>query len=335
MVAIGGPVAVAVRLADEILFPAALVTDRADVVGVELLDALAGARLYGLAGPPDAGGLGLDAPTRMLVAEIIASGCLTTAFVWMQHHRAVVAVANAGSAALRDEWLGPLCRGERRSGVALGGLIGGTGAVHATRGPGGWRLDGVAPWVTGWGRIDVVCTAALDDDDRIVWSLVDARADETLEVKRLRLVAADASATVRVRFRGRVVPDDRVIGFEPAEGWASRDALGLRPNGSLALGVARRCCALLGPTPLDDELRRCRGALDEAGPDALPSARAAASELAWRSAGALAATTGSRALLIEEHAQRLAREAMFVLAFGSRPPIKAELGRLMWASAAT
>src|SRR5205807_1147801 len=47
----GDPVAVAQQLADELLFPAAVETDRADVLPRELLDALADAGLYGLAAP--------------------------------------------------------------------------------------------------------------------------------------------------------------------------------------------------------------------------------------------------------------------------------------------
>jgi hypothetical protein len=36
----------------------------------------------------------------------------------------------------------------------------------------------------------------------------------------------------------------------------------------------------------------------------------------------------SAAVLPDQHAQRLSREAVFLLVFGSRPPIKAELLRL-------
>jgi hypothetical protein len=38
---------------------------------------------------------------------------------------------------------------------------------------------------------------------------------------------------------------------------------------------------------------------------------------------------GAVAILTDQHAQRLAREALFLLVFGSRPTIKACLGRLL------
>ena len=45
------------RIADEVLFPAALATDASDIVPRELLDALADAGLYGVAAPGEYGGL--------------------------------------------------------------------------------------------------------------------------------------------------------------------------------------------------------------------------------------------------------------------------------------
>jgi hypothetical protein len=47
-------------------------------------------------------------------------------------------------------------------------------------------LDGVSPFVSGWGLIDVVHTAARAGDDEVVWLIVDA---EQLRVERLQLVA--------------------------------------------------------------------------------------------------------------------------------------------------
>jgi hypothetical protein len=44
-----------------------------------------------------------------------------------------------------------------------------------------------------------------------------------------------------------------------------------------------------------------------------------------RAATTLTVATGARAVLRDHHAQRLVREAMFLLVFGSRPPIKSAL----------
>jgi hypothetical protein len=73
---------------------------------------------------------------------------------------------------------------------------------------------------------------------------------------------------------------------------------------------------------MDNELDDCRAALDTADDAEMPEARARASELAMRAAVALIVHEGSRSIVVGQHAQRLAREAMFLLVFGSRPEIK-------------
>jgi alkylation response protein AidB-like acyl-CoA dehydrogenase len=79
----------AAQIADEVLFPAAMAVDGADRVPAAHLDLLAARGLYGLAGPPDRGGLGADPVTASRVIETLAGGCLATAFVWLQHHGVV------------------------------------------------------------------------------------------------------------------------------------------------------------------------------------------------------------------------------------------------------
>ena len=61
-------------------------------------------------------------------------------------------------------------------------------------------------------------------------------------------------------------------------------------------------------------------------------ARAEASELAVRATAALTVRDGSNSITTDSHAQRLAREAVFLLVFGSRPAIKAALLRKLGAA---
>jgi alkylation response protein AidB-like acyl-CoA dehydrogenase len=301
-------VARAQELADEVLFPAALATDAADTVPLENLDALAGAGLYGR-------DLDVDFPTICAVQEALASGCLATAFLWAQHLGLAHAIGSSADAALRERWLARLATGEVRAGLALGGLLP-QPTLHARPGDGGWLLDGVSPFVSGWGRIDVVHTAARLGDE-VVWLIVDARESSRLEVERLRLAVLDATATVRLSCDGLVVPHDRVTGRHPAGGPTPPEVV--RLHAALALGVASRCCRLLGPTRLDDELAACRAGLDRLDPETIFGLRAAAGELALRAAAALSVAEGSRSLLAADHAQRLAREALFTLVYALRP----------------
>jgi alkylation response protein AidB-like acyl-CoA dehydrogenase len=328
--------AAARQLADDLLFPDAMQVDGLNVLPVAHLDALAAAGLYGAPVPAEAGGLGLDLAATCAVTEELASGCLATTFVWLQHRGLVMTLAAEGTPAeLRDRWLGPACRGEVRGAIALHGTIPGPPLLRARPDGGEWRVDGEAPWVSGWGLTDLLLVAARGPDDSIVSLIMDAAAQPGLTVTRQRLAAVNASVTVRLGFDGVLVPGERCasqIPFDPAE---SLRPDRLRINGSLALGLVLRCTRLLGPGPLDRELTACRDQLDAAlalGPDAMAQARAAASELAVRATAALAVQQGSRSVTVDQHVQRLAREAMFLLVFGSRPGIKNALRRRLGAA---
>lgn len=309
------------RLADGVLFPGALEADSADTLPRDRLDALAEAGFYGLAGPTWAGGMDADLPTICAVVEVLASGCLTTTFVWAQHVTTVFVVAASASPHMR-RWVQPLCRGECRAGLALAGALPGPAPLRAARASGGWSLTGASPWVSGWGRIDVLHTAALAEDGSTVWLLVDAREGPGLRVERPALVALNATATVNAHFNEHFVPHDRTTVVVPPEDSSTPAPATLRKHAAFALGVARRCCSLHGPSPLDAELSRCRATLESADADTMPAARAASSELALRSAAALMNAVGSRSLLLDRHPQRLAREALFVSVFASRSPVR-------------
>ena len=329
--------AVARRLADDLLFPEAMRVEGLDVLPVAQLDALAAEGLYGASVPVEAGGLGLDLRAACAVTEELATGCLTTTFVWLQHRGLAMTLAAEGTpATLRDRWLGPVCRGQVRGGIALTGIIPGPPLLRARPATGGgWQVDGEAPWVTGWGLIDLLLVQARGPQDSIVTLILDAAARPGLTVTRQRLAAVNASVTVRLGFDSVVVPAERFAGqvpFDPAE---SLRPDRMRINGSLALGLVSRCARLLGPGPLDNELAACRERLDEAitaDSTAMAEARAAASELAVRATAALAVRDGSRSVTWDQHPQRLAREALFLLVFGSRPGIKSALLRRFGAS---
>jgi len=328
--------AVARGLADDLLFPEAMRVDGLDVLPVAQLDALAAEGLYGASVPVQAGGLGLDLRATCAVTEELASGCLATTFVWLQHRGLAMTLAAEGTpAALRDQWLGPVCRGQVRGGIALTGIIPGPPLLRARPTGGGWLVHGEAPWVTGWGLIDLLLVQARGPQDSVVTLILDAADRPGLTVTRQRLASVNASVTVRLGFDGVGVPAERFAGqapFDPAE---SLRPDRMRINGSLALGLVSRCARLLGPGPLDDELAACRERLDEAitaDATAMAQARVAASELAVRATAALAVRDGSRSVTVGHHPQRLAREALFLLVFGSRPGIKSALLRRFGAS---
>lgn len=305
--------------ADDVLFPTANEVDALPVVPRERLDRLAAEGWYGIAAPS----AGIQMTDAYPILAAFAGGCMTTTLVWMQHHGVVVACA-FGPEHLHD-WVEALAAGDVRASVAFAGLLP-KPPLRCRQEGDSWLVDGVAPWVSGWGLTDVVHVAARSPEDDVVWLLVDA-ASEGITAEPHRLLGMDASATVTLRFDGVRVGADRMTSRFPWSEWPARDAAGLRTNGSVSLGVAERCCRLLGPSPLDDELVRVTADLDAGTPDTYPSGRAAASELAVRAASTLVVAGGSGAVERGTHAERLYREAAMLLVYGSRPSIRAELLR--------
>lgn len=308
------------RIADDVLFPYALAADEAGVVPEKQLQHLADAGFYGLsthAAPQ----------TIWAVIEAFAGGCLTTTFVWTQHlGAAAAAFYNAGP--VHDELAADLAAGRKRGGVAFAHMLR-PGPPMTTAEPidGGWAFTGIAPWVTGWGHIDVVHAAARHGDD-IVWGLLDAVESPTLAASDVRFAVVDSTQTRVLDFRQHAVPNERITKVENYEKWRHQYRLGLRANGSLALGVANRCCRLLDDSSMTARLDDVRSRLDTTPVEddaAMSAARAEASLFAVNAATALVAKTGGTAVMTDQHAQRLMREAMFVLVQGQTPAIKAEM----------
>ncbi|SMD18188.1 acyl-CoA dehydrogenase family protein [Lentzea albidocapillata] len=315
--------ATARRIADEVLFPTAAAVDVADRVPPGHLDLLAEQSFYGLASPQST----LDVPdyqTVQRIVETFAGGCLTTAFVWVQHHGAVMAVAESRNETLRTAYLADLTTGAVRAGLAAGAATRpGPPLLRATPADGGWIFDGTAPWVTGWGMVDVLHIAARDDNDLLVWALLDAAENAAITTTPVELIAVQASRTVTMKVEQLFVPNEKVTSTVSLAKHLEGDLESVRFTGSLALGVAGRAARL---ADIDHaELDAARDVLHHASHSEVPQARAAVAELALRTAAALVVHDGSRAMLPREHGQRLLREAGFLLVFGSRPEIKTAL----------
>ena len=324
------------RIADDTLFPAAIEVDLDEHIPRSHLDLLAAEGLYGLAAPTDEGGVGLERFDVIGgVVAALAGGCLATTFVWIQHLAPLISAATAVPPQVRADWLGPLARGDRRAGIAMAGVRPGPGRIHARRVPGGFALNGTTAWVTGWGLIDTLMVGAVDEDDVAHFFLMDmplGNAPSSLTAVPIRLLAVQASSTVTLNFEDHIIPDDRLAFSTPFADWAGTDAFGSAMNGFLATGVAQRCARLIGENARDDdavaataltaEVDDVSAALLAAEPPQVPAIRARASLLAARAARELMIRTGSRSVLVEQHAQRLYREAGFLLVFASRPAIK-------------
>jgi len=295
--------------------------DKAESIPASHFDALAELGLYGVFAPVEDGGLAFDLKEMANVVEELAAACLASTFVWIQHFRLLAAVLEPNGPSMLQGLKAKVISGEMKGGVALGGQLPGPAKLRAVPLADGWLLDVEAPWVSGWGVVDHLFVAARGPQDTVVSLLLPAVDQPGLTITPHQLSALNASATVRLDLESVEIDGDRVIGVAPYD--PTREAPeGLRVNGSLALGVTRRCCSLLGPSPLDDELTARRVDLDNATSATMPLARARACELAVRASHALVVYRGSSSVLDGGVAERSAREAALLLTFGSRPSIR-------------
>jgi alkylation response protein AidB-like acyl-CoA dehydrogenase len=325
-------------IADEILFPAALDVDASREIADGHWRSLAEAGLYGIAAPAELGGPGLELADLTAILEIVAGGCLATAFTWVQHHGVLAALSASPNTALRDGLVPALMAGRTRGGVAFAGAVPVPPRMRAERVADGRRLSGHAPFVSGWGIIDVLQVSAGDvDSGDIVSGIVPAGpAPGITRVTPQPLFVADATRTVAVDVDGLVIPDERVVSRVSRADFMANQNFGSRLNGTMPIGVVRRCAALLDDAGRTDEARAIRddadavrGRLDAGLGDSaqLLEARADGAGLAVRVAACLVAADGGTALLTSSPAQLLARYALFTLVAASRPELKHSLVR--------
>ncbi|MCF3124374.1 acyl-CoA/acyl-ACP dehydrogenase [Streptomyces arenae] len=338
-------VARACRLASDVLAP---IAERVDQEGVPVssIEAIKRSGLLGVGAPVEYGGSAAPAAVAREVAEILAGSCCSTWFVQTQHHTPVMTLARS-ELPVRGRLLGPLARGELLSGVAYAQLrVYPRVPVRVTRERGGWRFDGRVPWYTGWGLNDVMLLAGVTDADEALFAFTEARSQSGLRPSEpMRLAALGASRTVSLDLDGLRVPDEAVALRAPYETWAATD----RPKNTNAspavFGITESALGLLGGGPAEketahtlrtrlDEVRRQAYALtDHPVPheriEERLAVKARAYDLMRTATTAAVVAGGGRAMSLDSRAQRLAREAMFLLVQGQTAEVRdAHLGHL-------
>ncbi|UZF57076.1 acyl-CoA/acyl-ACP dehydrogenase [Gordonia polyisoprenivorans] len=319
------------RIADEILYPAAGDVDHSGTVPDSHWRELADAGLYGLVtGDPP-----LELTTVLEIGEVLASGCLPTAFTWLQHHGVVISLSGTDNDTLRDRYLDATVAGRVRAGVAYAGVVPTPPRMTAARTEGGWILDGYAPFVSGWGIVHILQISARDvQTDDVIAAIVDVTQPVPgIAVTPTHLSVCNATRTVFLRVEGVRVDDADIVSRVSLEQFFATQITGLRINGILPFGILRRATALLergsevkAARTLRERAGEVRARLDNAlgagDPGPMIDARADAARLAVDAASALVSADGGRALLSGNDAQRLARESMFTLVAASRPQVK-------------
>ncbi|MET8244428.1 acyl-CoA dehydrogenase family protein [Streptomyces sp. NPDC005202] len=334
------------RLAQDLLAPNAERVDREGVVPTSHIEAVKGSGLLGLSAPAEYGGAAAPGAVARRTAEILAGACCSTWFVVTQHYTPVKLLA-ASELPVRERLLRPLASGELLAGIAFAHVRAFPRIpVRATSERGGWRFDGTVPWYTGWGLNDVMLLAGVTDTAEVVFAFSEAREQPGLRPSSpMRLAALTAARTVSLELDGLWLPEEAIVLRTPQEKFALVD-LPRNTNASPAVfGVAYAALALLDGAPeAADTARSLRTRLDEVREQAyalwdhpVPHERVEerlalkirAYDLMRAATTAAIVAGGGRSLDLGSRAQRLAREAMFLLVQGQTAEVRrAHLGHL-------
>ena len=334
-------------VAENVLLPAAQESDRAAEPNRANFQALAKAGLLGLTLPEAFGGLNASGAVQWEYTQILAAACGVTTFVQAQHHGPSRMIANSQNIALKNAVLPGLATGKTMCGISFAHLRRPAPPIlRATETSDGFRLDGTAPWVTGWGVISQVVFGAELPDGRFVymWSPIEREAfadlfapivnGGTLTASApLPLCAMNASGTVEIDLDNWFVPREHFLSYSDRETLRRNDRNGVLNAASMSIGCASASLRVLSETAEKRNLPAVRVAAESlsrefseiraqtvdwntrtAEPEFFENAirlRAWIIEFGVRAAHAAVSANSGAANSLNHPAQRLLREAMF------------------------
>jgi len=303
--------------------------------------------------PREYGGQGL-APAELLRGyELLASACLTTAFILSQREAAVRRLLAQGNETLRARLLPAAAAGNLMMTVGLSQLTtsrqyGRASLVATPAGPDRYRLDGVIPWVTAADQADEIVVGATLADDRQLLALLPARLPGVTIEEPLALMALAGSRTTQIKCTDVVLDAERILaGPAPQIMAGSKGGVGGLETSCLALGLAGAAIEYLqreaAPRPdLADIAARfgqarlaMRGRLQQlvvGEPDnaGLMALRVDCTLLALRATQAALAVAKGTGFVLTHPVQRWARQALFFLVWSCpRPAAEGILARLL------
>jgi alkylation response protein AidB-like acyl-CoA dehydrogenase len=299
---------------------------------------------------PQWGGQGWSEEDIARGYHALGAACITTTFILTQRTGACKRIAGCENDALKPRLLPQLARGEIFATVGISHLTTsrqhlGKPVLAAKTIPGGFRLRGMSPWVTGGAAADTIVLAASvvddSDDDRQLLAAVPTNLPGITIDDPLPLVGVSASATGPVRLNDVEVSDEWLIAGPVRHVMATGVGAGTGSyeTSTLAIGLAKAAIDFL----VDEASRRAdlqqpmaalRDEHDGLFEELLAvirgetrttkeSLRQRANSLALRaSQAALTAAKGS-GYVVGHPAGRWCREAMFFLVWSCPQPVAA------------
>ncbi len=315
------------------------------------------------------GGKEVSEETFANFQELVARYSGALAFLQTQHQGAAGMLVASSNSSLQQEYLPRMGNGEVLVGVGFSQLRReGEPLTVAVPVPGGYQLDGIVPWVTGYGIFQDFIIAATLPDGRAVFAIapfVETHQDFKQPQKHgehgeqrggsitfstpAELAAMTSTNTVTATLTGYFLPQERVVSIKPA-GWIYEND----KNNVLRATFLATGCALAGLDIIESaartkslpfianafasfqqELSNCRAAIRKAQQHSSVELseklqlRAWAIDLATRIAHAAVTVSSGAANYKHHNAQRVYREALVFTVTGQTSAVmEATLKRL-------
>ncbi|MFQ5915195.1 MAG: acyl-CoA dehydrogenase family protein [Nitrospinota bacterium] len=235
------------EFAQQEVAPRASELDREEKFASDLMARMGELGFMGVAVPQELGGAGADNLAYALVVEEISRACAATGAIMAAHSSLVCEPILAhGTAAQKEEFLGPLARGEWLGCFALTEPGSGSDAAALTttarRDGDGWILRGTKRFITNGAEADVCLLLATTDRAKGHKGLCAFLAEKgDFEVARVEeKMGLNASSCAELVFDSRV-PGDHLLGEEGQGFRIAMEALdgGRISVGAQAVGIAR------------------------------------------------------------------------------------------------
>jgi alkylation response protein AidB-like acyl-CoA dehydrogenase len=299
---------------------------------------------------PQWGGAGWNEEDVVRGYYALSAACVTTTFIITQRAGACRRIDGCENERLKSRLLPALARGESFATVGISHLTTsrqhiGKPVLAAETIPGGFRLNGMSPWVTGGAAADVIVLAATmvdePDDERQLLMAVPTDLPGVSVAPPLDLVGVTASSTGPVHLTDVEVSDEWLIAGPVRHVMAS--GVGASTGGyetsTLAIGLAKAAIDFLADeatrradlqqpaAALEEEQRILFTALlatahGEAG-YSKESLRQRANSLALRATQASLAAAKGSGYVVGHPAGRWCREALFFLVWSCPQPVAA------------
>ena len=298
--------------------------------------------------PVEFGGLGISRTDLAFGYEVLGSSCLSTTFVLTQRNAAIARIGLSDNDELKAEILSKLCTSQIYATVGISHLTTSrqhlAPTVNAIETPGGFRLNGSIPWVTGAKFADHIVTGGTLEDGRQVLLVLDASAPGVEPSEPSALMALNATNTGAVSLTDVDVPTRSVLSG-PIAGVMSQGKSGgpgSLTTSALALGHAagairrlgeeaeRRSDLLSTAEQLGQELQSIRqdlyAGIQKTRTDEMVSAgsvRQRSNSLVLRATQAYLAASKGAGFSKGHPAERAVRESMFFLVWSCPQPVLA------------